>query len=731
MAIVYEKQGQGEHVFTLHTEHSTYQMKVDGHGYLLHLYYGGKVSGCMDYLLTYYDRGFSGNPAAAGLDRTYSMDTLPQEYPVLGTGDFRSSALAVCNGDGSQCCDLRYAGHEVRKGKYGLKGLPAVYAEQGEAETLEIRLRDLVSGVEVALLYGVLEGEDIITRSAVIKNGAGTGITVEKALSGCLDFVAGEYDLIGFHGRHAMERNFQRTAIVHGNQVIGSRRGTSSHQYNPAVIVAEKGAGEDNGSCYGMMFVYSGNFMCEAEMDQFGQTRVMMGLQSEYFRYPLEPGEELVLPEVILGHTDRGLGKLSRMFHGLIRNHICRGKYAGQARPVLLNSWEAAYFDFNADTIVRLAESAAQLGIDMVVMDDGWFGKREDDNSSLGDWQVNERKLGCTLGEMIERVNGCGVKFGIWVEPEMVSEDSDLYREHPDWALKVPGREPVRGRNQLVLDFSREDVREFIFDRICSVLEQGNIEYLKWDMNRSLADVYSARSVQGKVTYDYMVGLYDFLEKLTAKYPDLLIEGCSGGGGRFDAGMLYYTPQIWCSDNTDAVDRLRIQYGTSFLYPISAVGSHVSAVPNHQTGRMTSLHTRGVVAMAGTFGYELDPGKLTDREKEEVKEQVARFKGYADLVREGDYYRLSDPFRDSCGAWMFVSPDGAKALVNVVMLEVHGNMPVTYVRLKGLKPEAVYEDAESRRRYSGAALMNAGLPMPLRMGEYPAYQMELNEVRLS
>ena len=538
MAIVYEKQGQGEHVFTLHTEHSTYQMKVDGHGYLLHLYYGGKVSGCMDYLLTYYDRGFSGNPAAAGLDRTYSLDTLPQEYPALGTGDFRSSALAVCNGDGSQCCDLKYAGHEVRKGKYGLKGLPAVYAEQGEAETLEIRLRDLVSGVEVALLYGVLEGEDIITRSAVIKNGAGTGITVEKALSGCLDFVAGEYDLIGFHGRHAMERNFQRTAIVHGNQVIGSRRGTSSHQYNPAVIVAEKGAGEDNGSCYGMMFVYSGNFMCEAEMDQFGQTRVMMGLQSEYFRYPLEPGEELVLPEVILGHTDRGLGKLSRMFHGLIRNHICRGKYAGQTRPVLLNSWEAAYFDFNADTIVRLAESAAQLGIDMVVMDDGWFGKREDDNSGLGDWQVNERKLGCTLGEMIERVNGCGVKFGIWVEPEMVSEDSDLYREHPDWALKVPGREPVRGRNQLVLDFSREDVREFIFDRICSVLEQGNIEYLKWDMNRSLADVYSARSVQGKVTYDYMVGLYDFLEKLTAKYPDLLIEGCSGGGGRFDAGML-------------------------------------------------------------------------------------------------------------------------------------------------------------------------------------------------
>jgi len=728
MAILFQEEKK---IFTLQTKQTTYQMKVDDFGFLLHLYYGAKLSGDMDYLLTFYDRGFSGNPNDVGNNRTYSMDVLPQEYPTLGTGDYRNSALVLRNHDESECCDLRYAGYEIREGKYELPGLPAVYAGQQEAQTLQIVLEDAVSKVRVQLLYGVLEDEDIITRSVKITNYGTECVVVEKAASACLDFITVRYDLLSFYGRHTMERNLQRSEIRHGSHSIGSRRGTSSHQYNPAVIVAEKGAGEDNGSCYGMMFVYSGNFMCEAEMDQFGQTRVMMGLQSEYFRYPLEPGEELVLPEVILGHTDRGLGKLSRMFHGLIRNHICRGKYAGQARPVLLNSWEAAYFDFNADTIVRLAESAAQLGIDMVVMDDGWFGKREDDNSGLGDWQVNERKLGCTLGEMIERVNGCGVKFGIWVEPEMVSEDSDLYREHPDWALKVPGREPVRGRNQLVLDFSREDVREFIFDRICSVLEQGNIEYLKWDMNRSLADVYSARSVQGKVTYDYMVGLYDFLEKLTAKYPDLLIEGCSGGGGRFDAGMLYYTPQIWCSDNTDAVDRLRIQYGTSFLYPISAVGSHVSAVPNHQTGRMTSLHTRGVVAMAGTFGYELDPGKLTDREKEEVKEQVIRFKGYADLVREGDYYRLSDPFRDSCGAWMFVSPDGAKALVNVVMLEVHGNMPVTYVRLKGLKPEAVYEDAESRRRYSGAALMNAGLPMPLRMGEYPAYQMELNEVQLS
>ena len=732
MAIIYEQEKQ---IFTLHTEHSTYQMKVDAFGYLLHLYYGGKIPGStesvpsMDYLLTYYDRGFSGNPPEAGLDRTYSLDALPQEYPSLGTGDFRGSAFALRNGAGSESCSLHYVSHQVRKGKYGLQGLPAAYAKEEEAQTLEILLEDSVSGVQVRLLYGVLEKEDVITRSAVVRNGGTEEIVVEKALSACVDFVSGEYDLISFHGRHAMERNPQRRPIDCGSQVLGSRRGTSSHQCNPAVIVAARETTEDSGDCYGMMFVYSGNFLCEAERDQFGQTRVMMGLQSDLFHYPLQPGESLVLPEVILGYTGRGLGELSRMFHSVIRNHICRGEYRDQVRPVLLNSWEASYFDFSADTICALAESARELGIDMVVMDDGWFGKRDDDNSGLGDWQVNEKKLGCTLGEMIARINGCGVKFGIWIEPEMVSEDSDLYREHPDWALRIPGREPVRSRNQLVLDFSREDVRSHIFDRICEVLEQGNVEYVKWDMNRSISDIYSAGNVQGKVTYDYVIGVYDFLEKLVQRYPHILIEGCSGGGGRFDAGMLYYTPQIWCSDNTDAVDRVRIQYGTSFFYPASAVGAHVSAVPNHQTGRRTSLHTRGVVAMAGTFGYELDPGKLSEEEKEEIKEQIRQFRKYAPLVCQGDYYRLSDPFRDAFGAWMFVSEDKGKALFSAVMLEIHGNMPVQYVRLKGLKPDAVYEDAQSHRRYSGAALMSAGLPMPLKMEEYAAYQIELNEVK--
>ncbi len=722
MGIYYQQENR---IFTLHTTHTTYQMKVDAFGFLLHMYYGGKISGNMDYLLTYYDRGFSGNPFDVGADRTYSLDVLPQEYPVMGMGDYRNSALIIRNGDESECCDLRYKSHRIYKGKYGLKGLPAVYASEDEAQTLEILLEDSVSGVQVKLLYGVLEKEDIITRSAEISNCGTAGIVVEKAASACLDFVTGDYDLLSFWGRHVMERNLQRREIAHGSFGIGSRRGTSSHQYNPAVILAGKNTTEEHGNCYGLVFVYSGNFMCEAEKDQFEQTRVLMGLHSDLFHYSLEPGETLTVPETILGYTDKGLGQLSILFHRCIMEHICRGGYRDLPRPVILNSWEAAYFDFDGETICRLAKDAAALGIDMVVMDDGWFGKREDDNSGLGDWQVNQRKLGCTLKELTEKVNGFGVKFGLWIEPEMVSEDSSLYREHPDWALQTPGRKPVRGRNQLVLDFTRKDVRDAVFKAICGVLDQGNIEYIKWDMNRSISDVYSMQDKQGKVAYDYVLGVYDFLEKLIKRYPDMLIEGCSGGGGRFDAGMLYYTPQIWCSDNTDALDRVLIQYGTSFLYPVAAVGAHVSAVPNHQTGRSVSLHTRGVTAMAGAFGYELDPGELTDEERDEIRRQIRQYKKHEELIRKGDYFRLSDPFQDTYAAWQFTSKDKDRVLLNVVMLEVHGNMPVTYVKLRGLQGDMVYEDVDTGKRYYGSALMEAGMPMPMEPGEYLAWQVEL------
>ena len=722
MAVGYQ---QEDRIFALDTKHTSYRMKVDDYGFLLHLYYGGRVYGNMDHLLTYYDRGFSGNPSDVGNDRTYSMDALPQEYPVMGVGDFRNSALIIHNTDGSDCCDLRYVGHEIKKEKYGLPGLPAVYADSGEAQTLEIYLEDRVSHVRVTLLYGVLEEADIITRSATIENQGNQTVVVEKAASACLDFLSGDYEMLSFYGRHTMERNLQREKIGHGNHAFGSRRGASSHQYNPAVILAQENTTEDAGCCYGLVFVYSGNFLCEAEKDQYDQTRVLMGLQSDLFHYPLQQGEQLVVPETILSYSDEGLGTLSTRFHHCIGEHLCRGKYRDARRPVLLNSWEAAYFRFDGKTILKLAESAAKLGIDMIVMDDGWFGKRDDDNSGLGDWQFNEKKLGCTLEELTKKVNDMGIQFGIWIEPEMVSEDSDLYREHPDWALQIPGRKPVRSRNQMALDFTRVEVRDHIFRQICGILDQGNISYIKWDMNSSIIDVYSAENSQGKVTYDYVLGVYDFLEKLLQRYPDILIEGCCGGGGRFDAGMLYYTPQIWCSDNTDALDRLRIQYGTSFFYPISTVGAHVSAVPNHQTGRSVSLQTRGVVAMAGSFGYELDPGKLSPEEKEIVSEQIRQYKRMETLIRKGTYHRLSEPFREPYAAWMFVSETKEQAFLSVVMLEMHGNMPVSYVKLRGLEPQAVYRDVNSGTCYYGADLMEAGIPMPVEQKEYPAYQIEL------
>lgn len=724
------KYNQDKQIFELNTENTTYQIKIDQYGVLLHLYYGAKIHGDAEYIITYVDRGWSGNINDAGSNRNYTLDSLPLEYSGMGTGDFRNSTIIIKNADGTDSCDLRYVSHKILKGKYQLEGLPAVYASEEEAETLSIILEDFVTKVQVELLYGVLEKEDIITRSVKIRNLSNGKIILEKATSACLDFLYGTYDLLSFYGTHAMERQLQRTEITHGTHAIGSRRGVSSHQYNPAVILAEKNTTEDTGNCYGMVFVYSGNFLFEVEYDQNGQTRAIMGLQSERFDYPLEHGETFVVPETIMTYSEQGFGILSQRYHRCIMNHICRGKYVHATRPILINSWEASYFNFNGETIYQLAKEAKALDIDMVVLDDGWFGHRNDDKTSLGDWYVNEDKLECTLGKLVERINLLGIKFGIWIEPEMISEDSKLYQEHPDWALQIPGRKPVHARDQLVLDFSRKEVRDGIFEQICDVLDHANIEYVKWDMNRAIIDLYSTERTSGQILYDYVLGVYDFAEKLMQRYPNLLIEGCCSGGGRFDAGMLYYTPQIWCSDNSDAIDRINIQYGTSFFYPICTMGAHVSAVPNHQTGRITSLNTRGVVAMEGTFGYELNPARLTDVEKEEIKEQIKTFRKHENLIRDGRYYRLSNPLEDPYAAWQYVSEDKTEVFMSVVVLEVHKIKEVNYIKLKGLKPEARYFDEHMGKYYYGSALMKVGMALPEMRGDNPAYQICLKETRV-
>ena len=732
-------------LITLHTKNTTYQMGGSALGFLLHLYYGPKAEGDMSSLLVFQDRGYSGNPYDAGDDRSFSLDYLPQEYPCYGNGDLRSTAFQAKTKDGVYGTDLRYQWHKRFRGKYSIPGLPAVYEnetmigsmtekEDGDDRvyTVEICLADERQGIEVILKYGVFTELDVITRSTVIRNTGDGTVYIEKVGSACLDFITGEFDLLHFYGRHAMERSLERIPVIHGNQSFGSRRGMSSHQHNPFFILAEKETTEDFGSCYGMSFLYSGNFKFEVEKDQYHQTRMQMGILEEMFEYDLHPGEVFYAPEVAMSYSASGLSALSHNYHELIRTHVCRGRYKQSRRPVLLNNWEATYFDFNGDKIIEIAKQAAELGVEMLVLDDGWFGNRSTDNSGLGDWYVNEEKLGGTLSHISEKINEMGMKFGLWIEPEMVNEDSELFRKHPEWAYIIPGKKPIRCRNQLVLDFSRKEVVDYIFKQISDVIDMANISYIKMDMNRSLCDVYSAVAGYqncGKIMYGYVLGVYDFLERLIDRYPDMLIEGCCGGGGRFDAGMLYNTPQIWCSDNTDAIERIRIQHGTSFGYPVSAVGSHVSAVPNHQTGRTTEIQTRSIVAMAGSFGYELDLNLLTEEEKRDVKRQIQEYKRYWPLLHSGKYYRLHTPGKDTeAAAWSFVSEDQSRMLLNIVSLDTHGNNPINYVRCKGLDAEKNYclQDAEGKNGkmvYSGSVLMHVGVPVPSVMGEYKAWQM--------
>ena len=718
------------HVFTLQTKSSTYQMKEEG-GFLFHNYYGPVIGDVdMSYLVCPMDRGFSGQPQEI-VDRRFSLDTRLLEYSAYGTGDYRDYCLHAIYEDGSHVTDLRFVSYEVKEGKYALEGLPAMYQGEEKAETLEITLRDEYKNLEVVLYYGVFEDLDVITRACKIVNQSEEQVRLLRAYSMGLDFDNKDMDMLHFYGRHAMERKMERSPLQHGFQGVESRRGYSSHQQNPFVILCKQDANEEYGWCYGASFVYSGNFSIQAEVSQTDLTRLTVGIQDTQFEFHLDSGESFTAPEVILSFSENGLGQLSRNYHKAIRHNLCRGKYKTERRPVLINNWEATYFDFTPEKLVAIAKDAKELGIEMLVMDDGWFGKRDSDYSGLGDWFVNEKKLKGGLKNLVEEVNKAGMKFGIWFEPEMISEDSDLYRAHPDWALTVPGRSFTRARHQLVLDFSREDVRTYIFDRMCEILESANIEYVKWDANRHLTDVWSAKlpaDRQGEVFHRYILGLYDFLEKLTQRFPNLLIEGCSGGGGRFDAGMMYYHPQIWCSDDTDAIERLDIQYGTSFGYPISTVGSHVSVCPNHQTGRSVSMKTRGVVAMAGTFGYELDITRLSQEEKDMVKIQVEEFKKYYFLIQQGDYYRLTDDGRKSpYVAWEFAAEDGTEALLNVVTLRVRAYaMPYT-VRIKGLKPEAVYEVEGTGEKYSGAALMNGGYLLPVIWDDYQSVQVHFVE----
>lgn len=700
----------------------------DDFGYLVHYYYGRKIkSDDVSYLVVY---GPNDLPCNNKRDKLNFTDCGYMEYPAAGVGDFRISALEIEDAGGHNACELSYVSHKIYKGKNGLKGLPATFGEN--AESIDIVLEDRILGINVVLTYSVFEDSDAIIRSTKVTNVGKECINLKKVASVSLDIDDREYEMISLHGSWGRERTIERKPLRHGFQGVSSSRGISSAQEHPFIALVSPETTQTVGEVYAFNFVYSGNFEANVHVNQFDVPRVTMEINPYHFCWKLEPGQEFQTPEAVMVYSAEGLDKMTHIFHDLYREHIVRSAYKNKKRPILINNWEATYFDFNTEKLISIAKEAAKCGIEMLVMDDGWFGNRYDDNRALGDWTVNEDKLPGGLKYLVDEVNKLGLKFGIWMEPEMVCPDSNLYRAHPDWAISVPGREAGCARNQYVLDLTREEVLEHTWNSIKNIMDSANIEYVKWDMNRPLADLGSLTlpaDRQGEFLHRYMLGVYELQERLVSNYPDILLENCSSGGGRFDPGMFYYSPQIWCSDDTDAIERLHIQEGTSLVYPLSTMGAHVSDCPNHIVGRVTPFETRGHVALAGTFGYELDITKISEEERNMIPEQVNMYHKYNDLVREGDYYRLaSAQITGLYDSWMVVKKDASECLVTFVSIENKPNYKPFKLKLRGLKADSEYKDEESGKIYGGDTLMNAGIVINRIWGDYKSKLIHLTEI---
>lgn len=722
---------EDERVFKLDTPQSTYMIGiVDNEDFIGHVYYGRRLE---DYRLSYLMRTEEAPyvPSTNNRDRVSFLDCFPMEYPTHGLGDYRESCLSVKTKEGHTACGLSYVGHKIYKGKAELVGLPATFGTEKECETLELTCQDDVLGLEVTLVYTVFNELDVITRSVSVKNNHTENITLTKVLSTCVDIENKEFDMITLHGSWARERHIQRRRIGYGKQSTSSLRGESSHQDHPFMALATKEANEDVGEVYGFNFVYSGNFIAQAELTQFDTVRAVMGIHPTDFEWQLKAGECFTAPEVVMVYSSEGMGGMTRTFHDLYRNHLIRGEYKNKKRPILINNWEATYFDFDTDKLLGIAKEASSLGIEMLVMDDGWFGSRSSDNCALGDWQVNEEKIKGGLKYLVDEVNKLGMAFGIWFEPEMISPDSDLYRAHPDWAIQIPGRTASLCRNQYVLDLSRKEVRDYVYEMVSAVLRSANITYVKWDMNRQISDLgsfYLGRENQGELYHRYVLGVYELQQRLITDFPYLLLENCSGGGARFDPGMLYYSPQIWCSDDTDAVERLMIQEGTAMIYPLSAIGAHVSDCPNHTVGRITPFETRGYVALLGTFGYELDVTRIPEEDRALIPQQVAMYHKYNDLVREGDYYRVasySENHQYDC--WQVVSKDKKEALVTFIQVLATPNYHSRRIYLKGLDEKKNYQIEGQDEVYSGEVLMYAGINIGRVFGDFKGTLIHLLE----
>lgn len=721
-----------ERVFKLDTPKTSYLIGiVDEENFLGHIYYGKRLEDHnIGYLMRLEEPPFV--PSKNNRERGSFYDSFPFEYPTGGLGDYRESCLSIRTKDGHCGCSFSYVSHKIMKGKPGLDGLPATFGAQDTCMTLEIIGEDKHVGMRVKLLFTVFSDTDVIARSVKIENVGENPFYLTKVFSACLDMENMDFDMISLHGSWARERHIQRKPIGYGIQNVSSFRGESSHQDHPFLALVTKNTTQETGEVYAMNFVYSGNFRAQAEVSQFDSVRMSIGIHPENFCWRLMPGEMFQAPEAVLVYSCEGLDGMTTALHHLYKKHLIRGEYRDKKRPILINNWEATYFDFTTEKLLSIAKEASALGIEMLVMDDGWFGKRNNDDCALGDWSVNEEKLPGGLKYLVDEVNKLGMKFGIWFEPEMISPNSDLYRAHPDWAIAIPERVATESRQQYVLDLSREEVVDYVYESMASVLRSANIEYVKWDMNRQLSDMGSYKlsaDRQGELYHRYVLAVYKLQDRLTKEFPYLLLENCSGGGARFDPGMLYFSPQIWCSDDTDAIERLKIQEGTALIYPLSTMGAHVSDCPNHTVGRVTPFETRGIVALAGTFGYELDVTKIPQEDRDMIPQQVAMYHKYNDLIRRGDYYRLAS-YSQNCkyDCWEVVREDKKEVLVTFVQVLNQANFKSRRIRLKGLDPQKQYCIEGENRSYSGEALMYAGLPILNSWGDFRAQLIHLVEV---
>ena len=718
MSVIYN---ETRRIFKLDTENTSYLIGISPEGYVGHVYYGEYLEDAdAYYLLRTEEPPFT--PSVNEREKSSFLDYFPTEYPSGGVGDYRESCINVRNEAGCMGSEFFYDSYEIKTGKPSLDGLPASFGGAEDVTTLEITCVDPVLNLKLILSYSAFEKEDVITRSVKIVNTGKQQVRLEKVYSACLDMDNENFELLTLHGSWGRERHIQRRVICYGKQLVSSAKGKPGHQEHPFIALVTPGTNQQQGRVYGMHFVYSGNFIGQAELTQFDTVRMVMGIHQEEFCWNLRGGESFQAPEVVLTFSEEGLGKMTRSLHDFYRQHMIRSKYKDQKRPILINNWEATYFDFNTEKLLDIAREAKKDGIEMLVMDDGWFGKRNKDDSSLGDWVVNEEKIKGGLKNLVDKVNEIGLEFGIWFEPEMISPDSNLYREHPEWAIQIPGREATEIRCQYVLDLSRPEVQDYAYECVAKILRSANIKYVKWDMNRQLSDLgstYLDEDSQQELFHRYVLGMYAMQERLVQEFPDLLLENCSGGGARFDPGMLYYSPQIWCSDDTDAIERLEIQEGTALIYPLCAMGAHVSVCPNHTVGRVTPFTTRGHVALAGTFGYELDITKLPEEERKLIPEQTAMYHKYHELIRDGEYYRIlsyRENHRSDC--WAVASEDKNEVLVTYVQVLAQVNMPSRKVRLRGFDPAKKYRLEGTDEVYSGEMLMNAGFRMKDFWGDF-------------